>query len=149
MLGFSACGLKGVEGTRLWCIFFGMGRWYYFGLVCIVRCWCGGGWSSWGVLFVVWCLWCVGIMFLSSFLIFMVVLVVGMIVLWDCGLFLVFHVWVGIVVVGVGIGFFVFGGSGGGGVVWVCCCHGVFCYCVRVWCFWMYFQIFLFRLQPM
>ena len=56
-------------------------------------------------------------MFLSSFLIFMVVLVVGMIVLWDCGLFLVFHVWVGIVVVGVGIGFFVFGGSGGGVVL--------------------------------
>ena len=44
-------------------------------------------------------------MFFGSFLIFVIALVAGMIVLSNCGLFLVFHVWVGIVVVVVGVSF--------------------------------------------
>ena len=39
--------------------------------------------------------------------------------------------WVGIVVVGVGISFFVFGDGDRDGEVWICY-HGVFCFCVRV-----------------
>ena len=44
-------------------------------------------------------------MFFSSFLIFMIALVAGMIVSSNYGLFLVFHVWVSIVVIGVGVNF--------------------------------------------
>ena len=39
--------------------------------------------------------------------------------------------WVGNVVVGVRISFFVFGGSDKDDIVWICC-PGVFCFCVRV-----------------
>ena len=67
-------------------------------------------------------------MFFSSFLIFMITLVAGMIA---CSLFLVFHMWVSIVVVSVRVSFFVFGGSDKDDIVRICC-NGVFCFCVRV-----------------
>ena len=44
-------------------------------------------------------------MFFSSFLIFMITLVAGMIVSSNCSLFLVFHMWVSIVVVSVRVSF--------------------------------------------
>ena len=68
-------------------------------------------------------------MFFSSFLIFMITLVAGMIVSSNCSLFLVFHMRVSIVVVSVS--FFVFGGGDKGDIVRICC-NGVFCFCVRV-----------------
>ena len=67
-------------------------------------------------------------MFFSSFLIFMITLVAGMIA---CTLFLVFHMCVSIVVVSVRVSFFVFGGSDKDDIVRICC-NGVFCFCVRV-----------------
>ena len=70
-------------------------------------------------------------MFFSSFLIFVITLVAGMIVLLNCSLFLVFHVWDSIVVVSVRVSFFVFGGSDKDDIVRICC-NGVFCFCVRV-----------------
>ena len=70
-------------------------------------------------------------MFFSSFLIFMITLVVWMIISSNCSLFLVFHMWVSIVVVRVRVSFFVFGGSDKDDIVRICC-NGVFCFCVRV-----------------
>ena len=70
-------------------------------------------------------------MFFSSFFIFMITLVAGIIVWSNCSLFLVFHMWVSIVVVSVWVSFFVFGGSGKDDIVRICC-NGVFCFCVRV-----------------
>ena len=70
-------------------------------------------------------------MFFSSFLIFMITLVAGMIVSSNCSLFLVFHRWVSIVVVIVRDSFFVFGGSDKDDIVSIYC-NGVFCFCVRV-----------------
>ena len=61
----------------------------------------------------------------------MITLVVGMIVLSNCSLFLVFHMWVSIVVVSVSVSFFVFGGSDKGDIVRICG-NGAFCFCVRV-----------------
>ena len=69
-------------------------------------------------------------MFFSSFLIFMITLVAGMIVSSNCSLFLVFHKWVSIVVVSVRVSFFVFGVSDKD-VVRICC-NGAFCFCVRI-----------------
>ena len=68
-------------------------------------------------------------MFFSSFLIFVMVLVAGMIVSLKCSLFLVFHMWVSVVVISVRVSFFVFGCSDKDDVVRIC---GVFCFCVRV-----------------
>ena len=62
-------------------------------------------WNSCSVLFMVWCLWCVSTMFFSSFLVFVITLVAGMIVSSNCSLFLVFHTWVSIVVVSVRVNF--------------------------------------------
>ena len=70
-------------------------------------------------------------MFFSSFLIFTITLVAGMIVTSNCSLFIVFHMWVNIVVVSVRVSFFVFGGSDKDDIVRICC-NGVFCFCVRV-----------------
>ena len=70
-------------------------------------------------------------MFFSSFLIFVITLVAGMIVSSNCSLFLVFHMWVSIVVFSVRVSFFVFGGSDKDNIVRICC-NGVFYFCVRV-----------------
>ena len=59
-------------------------------------------------------------MFFSSFLIFVITLVAGMIVSSNCSLFLVFHMWVSIVVVSVRVSFFDFGGSDKD-IVRICC----------------------------
>ena len=71
-------------------------------------------------------------MFFSSFLIFMITLVVWMIISSNFSLFLVFHMWVSIVVISVRVSFFVFGGSDKDDIVRICC-NGVFCFCVRGW----------------
>ena len=49
----------------------------------------------------------------------------GMIVLSSCGLFLVFHVWVSIVMVNVRTNFLVLVGSDNGDIVNICC-NGVY-----------------------
>ena len=69
-------------------------------------------------------------MFFSSFLIFLITLVAGMIVSSSCSLFLVFHMWVIFVVVSVRVSFFVFGASDKDDSVRICY-NGVFCFCVR------------------
>ena len=61
----------------------------------------------------------------------MITLVAGMIVTSNCGLFLVFHMWVSIVVVSVRVSFFVFGGSDKDDIVRICC-NDVFCFSVGV-----------------
>ena len=70
-------------------------------------------------------------MFFSSFLIFVITLVAGMIVSSNCSLFLVFHMWVSIVVVSIRVSFFIFGDSDSDFGVRICC-NGVICFCVRV-----------------
>ena len=70
-------------------------------------------------------------MFFSSLLIFTIKLAAGMIVSSNCSLFLVFHMWVGIVVASVRASFFVFGGSDKDDIVRICC-NDVFCFCVGV-----------------
>ena len=69
-------------------------------------------------------------MFFSSFLIFMITLVAGMIISSNCSLFLVFHIWVSIVIVSVTVSFFAFGGCDKDGIFRICC-DGVFCFCVK------------------
>ena len=56
---------------------------------------------------------------------FIIVLVVGMIVLSNCSLFLVFQIWVGIVTVNVKTSFFVLDGSDNADIVNICC-NGVY-----------------------
>ena len=73
------------------------------------------------VLFIMCCLQCVCIMSLMSFFMFITVLVVSMIVLLNCSLFLVLHIWVGIAMVKVNIIFLVLDGSDNADVVNMCC----------------------------
>ena len=66
-----------------------------------------------------------------SFFMFIIALVVGIIVLTNCSLFLVFHVWVSIVTVNVRTSFLVLGDSDNPDNVNICC-NGGYSFFVRL-----------------